>query len=187
MAKPTKQTSAATPAPTPPAPEASGAPSPELSSQIEPPTPDAQEPSLASLAEEEAQAETPPAPEASAATPAPTPVPSPVAEEAPREPIPAEDESVEALEARMQELAAKIAAKKPAPVKVAPPTPAMSSKIAEAQRFGVLATWKGPGTYGGTYYTLKGERMSSASGLTVGYFSLACIRKFPDQFSIQEN
>lgn len=75
-------------------------------------------------------------------------------------------------------------AHKPAP----PPPPAFSSPRApdplrEAKAFGVLATWNGPGTYGGPYYTLRGDRMPQATGLTTGYFPRACVEKFVDQFT----
>lgn len=55
--------------------------------------------------------------------------------------------------------------------------------LREAKLFGVLATWKGPGTYGGPYYTLKGVRMPHATGLVTGYFPRACVDKFVDQFT----
>lgn len=65
-----------------------------------------------------------------------------------------------------------------------PPPAAVPAKdpLREARSFGVLATWLGPGMYGGPYYTVAGVQMPHAMGLTIGYFPAADIARSPEQF-----
>lgn len=66
-----------------------------------------------------------------------------------------------------------------------PPAPVLSKDpLREAKSFGVLATWLGPGTYGGPYYTVAGVRMPQAVGLTTGYFPAADLHRSPDAFKV---
>ena len=77
---------------------------------------------------------------------------------------------------RLQELLAGMSHKPPpAPVPAKDP-------LREAKSFGVLATWLGPGMYGGPYYTTAGVQMPHAMGLTIGYFPAADIARSPEQF-----
>lgn len=69
------------------------------------------------------------------------------------------------------------ASHKPPPVAVP-----MKDPLREAKSFGVLATWLGPGMYGGPYYTIAGVQMPHAMGLTIGYFPAADIARSPEQF-----
>jgi len=64
-----------------------------------------------------------------------------------------------------------------------PPAPVYAKDpLREAKSFGVLATWLGPGIYGGPYYTVAGVRMPQAVGLTTGYFPAADLLRSPDAF-----
>lgn len=64
-----------------------------------------------------------------------------------------------------------------------PPAPVPAKDpLREARSFGVLATWLGPGMYGGPYYTTAGVQMPHAMGLTIGYFPAADIARSPEQF-----
>ena len=66
-----------------------------------------------------------------------------------------------------------------------PPAPVLSKDpLREAKSFGILATWLGPGTYGGPYYTVAGVRMPQAVGLTTGYFPAADLHRSPDAFKV---
>lgn len=58
----------------------------------------------------------------------------------------------------------------------------MKDPLREAKSFGVLATWLGPGMYGGPYFTVAGVQMPHAMGLTIGYFPAADIARSPEQF-----
>jgi len=65
-----------------------------------------------------------------------------------------------------------------------PPAPVPTrDPLREAKLFGVLATWKGPGTYGGPYYTTTGVRMAQATGITTGYFPAADLERHADLFT----
>ena len=55
--------------------------------------------------------------------------------------------------------------------------------LREAKLFGVLATWKGPGTYGGPYYAITGVRMAQATVITTGYFPAADLERHADLFT----
>lgn len=208
MPAPKKDAAKAPANPTPAPAETPGAPAPaqpvDTSSSpadtvVAPPPavvePEEHEDALAKLANEadDDAPETPapasvPAPKASEAPAGPPDAPALASSPGPTNPVMSEadilreqiDRMRRQYEADMREASDRIAALSHKP----PPAPVPTrDPLREAKLFGVLATWKGPGTYGGPYYTLSGVRMPTATGITTGYFPAADIERHADLFT----